>query len=221
MRQGKILLFIGLIFSGLVSILAHSCTHDPLPGNFPEICFERDVLPVLTSRCASSGCHDAVSHKEGYVFSSYSTIITAVKPGNPASSKLYQVIKLESGEDKMPPAGRPQLTTAEIDSIAAWITKGALDLYCGEVCDTLNPVTFSKIIWPAVQTSCTGCHSGSSPGGGVLLANFSNVATTASSGMLIKSLRGTGVTKMPLGGSFSACRIRQFEIWVKNGYPNN
>jgi mono/diheme cytochrome c family protein len=187
----------------------------------PLACFSRDILPVLTSRCATTTCHDAVTHKEGYVFSSYSTTMTAVTPGNPGNSKLYEVIKLSGGEEKMPPPGKAQLTRAEIDSIAAWISYGALNSFCGETCDTINPVTFTAIIWPVIQSSCTGCHSGSSPSGGVTLANYNNVAAAASNGSLINSLKGNGVTRMPPGGSFSTCRIRQFEIWIKNGYLNN
>ncbi|MCX6333635.1 MAG: hypothetical protein NT092_04935, partial [Bacteroidia bacterium] len=124
----------------------------------PLACFSRDILPVLNSKCATSGCHDQISHREGYVFSSYSSTMTSVTPGNPAKSKLYEVIRVSSGEEKMPPAGKPQLTIAEIDSIAAWISYGALDQFCGETCDTLNPITFSGTIWPIMQTSCTGCH---------------------------------------------------------------
>jgi hypothetical protein len=47
------------------------------------------------------------------------------------------------------------------------------------------------------------------------------VASTASNGSLLNSLKGNGVTKMPVGGSFSVCRIRQFEIWINNGHLNN
>ncbi|MCX6300623.1 MAG: hypothetical protein NTW82_00405 [Bacteroidia bacterium] len=187
----------------------------------PLACFSRDILPVLTSRCATTTCHDAITHKEGYVFSSYSTTMTAVTPGNPGNSKLYKVIKLSGGEEKMPPTGKAQLTIAEIDSIAAWISYGALNSFCGETCDTINPVTFTAIIWPVIQSSCTGCHSGSSPSGGVALAYYNNVAVAASNGSLINSLKGIGVTKMPPGGSLSTCRIRQFEIWIKNGYLND
>jgi hypothetical protein len=187
----------------------------------PLSCFSRDILPVLVSRCASSGCHDPISHREGYVFSSYTSTLTAVTPGNPGDSKLYEVIKYATGEEKMPPAASPQLTAAEIDSIAAWISYGALNQFCGEACDTINPVTFSGNIWPVIQASCTGCHSGPSPSGAVSLANYSNVAATASSGSLINALKGNGVTRMPPGSSFSACRIRQFEIWTNNGYLNN
>jgi hypothetical protein len=187
----------------------------------PLACFSRDILPVLTSKCGTAGCHDQITHEAGYVFTSYSSAMTAIAPGNPGNSKLYEVIKFASGEEKMPPAGSALLTIAEIDSIRNWISYGALNQYCGETCDTINPVTFSGTIWPAMQTSCTGCHSGASPSGGVALASYANVAASASGGSLINSLKGAGVTKMPLGGSFTACRIRQFELWVNNGYLNN
>jgi hypothetical protein len=187
----------------------------------PRACFTRDILPVLVSRCATTDCHDAVTHQEGYIFTSYTSTMSAVRPGNISDSKIYEVITKAGGEDKMPPAGNSQLTVSEIDSIAAWIGYGALNENCGEVCDTINPVTFSGNIWPIIQTTCTGCHSGTSPSGNVTLASYNNVATVASSGLLIQSLTGDGVPKMPPAGFFSACKIRQFEIWINDGFLNN
>ena len=184
-------------------------------------CFTRDVLPVLVSRCASVKCHDAITHAEGRIYVSYSTTMSSVSAGNPSNSRLYQAIKTATGEGKMPPSGKPQLSAAEIDSIGKWIGYGALNETCGESCDTISPVTFSGTIWPIIQTSCTGCHSGTAPSGNVLLASYSNVATVASSGALLNSLKGSGVPKMPVGGSFSACRISQFDIWIKGGFKNN
>lgn len=187
----------------------------------PRSCFTRDILPVLVSRCASSGCHDAVTHTEGYIFTSYSTTMDAVVPGDPGESKLYKVITETTGEDKMPPEGSAQLTLAEIDSIRKWIGYGAFNENCGEVCDTVNPITFSGSIWPVIQTSCLGCHSGVTPSGNLNLGSYTSVAVTAANGLLVKSLRGDGLPRMPPAGSFSVCRIRQFEIWVSEGYPNN
>jgi hypothetical protein len=184
-------------------------------------CFSRDILPVITSKCASTGCHDATTHREGYNYTTYSNIVSSVSPGNPSGSRLYQIITQSGGESKMPPSNSPQLTVAEIDSIGKWISYGALNENCGEVCDTINPVTFSGTIWPIMQTSCVGCHSGTSPSGNILLASYSNVATVASSGVLLNSLKGTGVPRMPVGSTFSTCRIRQFEIWINNGFLNN
>jgi len=184
-------------------------------------CFTRDILPVIVSRCGTTGCHDAITHAEGHVYVSYSTIRANVTPGNPGGSHLYQAIVSTGGEDKMPPANKPQLSVAEIDSIGKWITYGAVNETCEDICDTINPVTFAGKIWPIMQTSCVGCHSGTNPSGSVLLTSYSNVATVASNGLLLKSLNGTGVTKMPVGGSFSTCRIREFQIWINNGFLNN
>lgn len=184
-------------------------------------CFTRDIFPVIVSRCAATECHDAITHEEGLNYTTYANVKNSVTPGNPGNSKLYRSITTSGGEDKMPPAGSPQLTVAEIDSIGKWIGYGALNENCGEVCDTINPVTFSGAIWPVIQSTCTGCHSGTSPSGNVLLTSYTNVAAAASGGLLINSLKGTGVIRMPPAGSFSACRIRQFEIWVENGFSNN
>ncbi len=187
----------------------------------PRACFSRDILPVLVSSCAMTGCHDAVTHEEDYIFAGYSTTLQAVRPGNPEESKLYEVITAPEGEDRMPPAPLSRLTSAQIDSIAAWINYGALDEFCGEACDTINTVTYSATIWPVVNTYCTGCHSGTTPGGGVRLENYANVSAIVESGILMDALRGNGVPKMPPAGSLSTCRIRQFELWINTGYPNN
>ncbi len=188
----------------------------------PRSCFSRDILPVLVSNCAIPGCHDTQSHKEGYLFSSYTTTLKAVKPGNPSDSKLYEVITKTQGEDRMPPAPYSRLSQSNIDSIAAWISYGALDEYCGEVCDTINQVTFTGTIFPLVRKYCTGCHSGATPSGGVSLNNYSDIQAIAASGVLMNALNGSGgITRMPPSGTLSVCRIRQFEIWVNEGSQNN
>jgi hypothetical protein len=203
-----------------LTLCSETPTQPPAAYN-SKTCFSRDILPVLVSSCGMTGCHDAISHQEGYIFASYSTTMRSVTVGNTASSRLYQVITTASGEKRMPPLPKQRLAQAQIDSIAAWIKRGALNEVCGEVCDTINPVTYSGVIWPAIQTSCTGCHSGSTPSGSITLANYSNVQTVAASGLLVNALKGNGVTKMPPSGSLSPCKIRQFQIWISKGYLNN
>jgi mono/diheme cytochrome c family protein len=176
---------------------------------------------VLVSRCGSTGCHDDITHEEGYIFTSYTSAMKAVKPGNVNDSKLYEVITDDDSDDRMPPAGKPQLLKAEIDSIAKWISYGALNENCGEACDTINPVSFSADVLPLVNTYCSGCHSGTAPQGGVTLTSYSNVSGVAASGLLGKVLRGSGAPKMPPSGAFSECRIRQLEMWIADGYKNN
>lgn len=187
----------------------------------PRACFARDIQPVLSSKCATTLCHDIITHRGGYVFSSYTSTLATVRPGSPSGSVLYQSIT-RTGEDPMPPSGKVQLTVAEIDSVAAWIRYGALNENCGETCDTINPVTFSGTLWPILQSSCTGCHSGTAPSGGVPVTGYSDVSAIAANGTLMNALKGIGVPRaMPPGAAFSSCRIRQFEIWVNNGHLNN
>ncbi len=62
-------------------------------GDSSQICFQRDILPIFLSNCAMSGCHDAQSHKGGYVLTSYATITEkGIKPYRPEKSKIYKVL---------------------------------------------------------------------------------------------------------------------------------
>ena len=54
------------------------------------ICFESEILPIFLSNCAKSGCHDAASHEEGYVFDSYNGIMKGIKPGDPNDSEIFE-----------------------------------------------------------------------------------------------------------------------------------
>ena len=192
----------------------------PLSYN-ARACFSRDILPVLVSACAMTGCHDAATHTD-YSFVNYASTLRAVSAGNPGGSTLYRVITTTSGENKMPPSPKPRLTQAQIDSIYKWISYGAPNETCGEVCDTINTVTFSGAVWPTIQTTCTGCHTtASSSNGSISLAGYIDVQTVAANGKLMNALKGNGVTKMPPSGSLTACKIRQFQIWINNGYKNN
>jgi hypothetical protein len=87
-------------------------------------------------------------------------------------------------------------------------------------CDTTN-VTYNGTIAPLLSNNCTGCHGGSIPSGGILLTSFASVQTVSSSGLLMNALNGSGVPVMPISGSLSACKIAQFQIWIRNGMLNN
>ena len=64
------------------------------PCDATKIYFQQQVLPILLSNCAMSGCHDDVTHKEGVVLTSYQKVMATsdVRPGSPGNSKLYKVI---------------------------------------------------------------------------------------------------------------------------------
>jgi hypothetical protein len=93
----------------------------------------------------------------------------------------------------------------------------------GTSCDTTN-VTFSGKIAPLLANNCLSCHSNATAtgsGNGIRLENYTEVQarTAAISG----SINHTGsFSPMPKnGGRLKACLIKQFDIWVKNGMPNN
>jgi hypothetical protein len=199
------------------------CTQNPDTTDYynPRACFQRDILPVLQSSCAISGCHDETTHKEGYIFSDYLNTMEAVQAGNPSESKLYEVITTSEIEEIMPPSPYEPLSPAVIDSIYNWISYGALDEDCGNACDTISTVTFSGIVWPIIELNCRGCHSGSSPSGNVLLTNYNEVYVQATNGHLTGVLRDGTYVLMPPSGPLSECKIRQVEIWVAAESLNN
>jgi len=188
----------------------------------PYACFNRDILPVLRSSCAMTGCHDAATHREGYIFDNYTNTMKAVVAGKPLSSKLYEVITKADGEDRMPPSPYSRLAQSQIDSIYNWIKRGALDEDCGTQCDTISEVSYSLVVEPIIAANCRACHTGTSPSGGIRLDAYQDVATLAASGKLTGVLRGTGTyTPMPPSGPLDECQIRQIELWVEAGYNEN
>lgn len=210
-------------------MLTNSCVHQPfvLPvaqqTGDPDICFERDILPIFQSNCAKSGCHNAASHEEGYVLDNYANIRKkGIVPGNPSASKIYESIAYSSGEDAMP-QGAPPLSAANINLVRRWIAGGAIDSgACASfTCDT-NAFTYSGTIAPMMQTYCTGCHNSAVAPGGSLM-DHSSVKTAAVSGNLINDISHTpGYNAMPQGGSkLLDCQIIQVKKWVAAGAQNN
>ncbi len=122
----------------------------------------------------------------------------------------------------MPPPPSQPLTQAQISLIYQWIQQGALNNYCAsQACDSIN-VTFSGQIWPTIQSSCTGCHSGSNPGGNITLMNYNDVKFYATPKIWGSINYLTGYSPMPKNGAkLSDCKIAQFRRWIDLGMPNN
>ena len=51
-------------------------------------------------------------------------------------------------------------------------------LYNLTTCDTEN-MSYANDVWPVISASCTGCHSGASPEGGISLENYDDIAAAA------------------------------------------
>ena len=90
-------------------------------------------------------------------------------------------------------------------------------------CDTTN-VTYSGKVVPVLANNCLSCHSNAtaaSAGGNIALENFADVSSQAAS--ISAAINHTGsLSPMPKNGSkLKACLISTFDIWVRNGKPNN
>lgn len=186
------------------------------------ICFEEDILPIVISNCAKSGCHDAVTHEEDLNLTSHDGIMQIVKAGDPADSKMIEMIK-RTDDERMPPPPDPALTPDQIALLEQWIAEGADPVgICGSGCDTTN-VTYSGNIEPIINNSCTGCHSGGAPAGNIALTNYAEVKKQADNGKLGGSVNWeAGYVPMPKDAAqLSDCKLKTIEIWIAEGAQNN
>jgi uncharacterized membrane protein len=219
----------------IISAMLFACTHEttaPNTTNNPPtnsaVCstdtayFVNEVLPIITSNCSMSGCHDAATRADGVQLTSYSTIIRYVKAGNATGSELYKVIIDTDPGDRMPPPPRSPLTAAQIAKIQKWINQGAKNNSCASACDA-NVFTFSGAIKPMLDTKCVGCHSATSPGGNINLSTYALVRTVALNGKLYGSIaHQAGFSPMPKNGAkLSDCEITQVQRWIAAGSLNN
>jgi len=90
-------------------------------------------------------------------------------------------------------------------------------------CDT-TVVTFSGKIVPILANNCLSCHSNATAAGsgnGIRLENYADVRSRAAA--IAGSIKHSGgYSPMPKnGGKLNACLVRQFDIWVREGMPDN
>lgn len=231
-----------LPYAILLVTLATSCKHDvpdpvvvdnggngnnngtSVPCDSDSVYFNSQILPFLISNCSTSGCHDVASHEDGVILTSYDYLMGSdiVQPGNPNDGDLMEVLTTSDPGDRMPPPPAAPLSSQQIQLIQTWIAQGAQNLDCSGICDTAN-VTWQGTIKPLMQTYCKGCHTGSSPGGGVDLSNYAGVSGSAFDGSLVGSVDHLpGWKAMPKNSpKMSDCDIAKIKIWVNAGAPNN
>ncbi len=220
-------------------MLNTSCKHEPLFGDddlpndstgilcHPDsVYFKWDVLPILISNCAMSGCHDAATAQDGVILDSYANVMATadVRPFNPSKSDLYEVL-IEDKPEKRMPFGQPPLPQEQIQIIAKWILQGAKDLDCDPdagACDT-TAVSYAQFVAPVIQTHCAGCHNGSAPSGNIDLTTHVGVKAVAQSGKLYGAIAwSSGFSNMPQGGNkLPDCTISRIKAWIDAGAPAN
>jgi hypothetical protein len=180
--------------------------------------FNQTILPLITSNCAMSGCHDAISHKEGVILTDYTHIRAYSSTTNPAGSTLYRSIVT----GYMPPKG--PLSSTQMASILKWMQQGAKNNSCvaSGNCVATN-VSFANTVLPTLRTNCTGCHSGTTPSAGIDLNSYATVKVQAANGKLVGSIsHAAGYIAMPSATvSISPCEISQIKAWVTEGTLNN
>jgi hypothetical protein len=135
MKPDKIYLslFLLLILTSVSWI--SSCTHDTDIAGLPEVCFERDVLPIFERSCAMANCHSNGSEES---LTSYNDIMQHVVAGNAQKSKIYQVISSAWGIQRMPPDMPLSIDNRTI--IRLWIEQGARNTTCQPVAATSSPL---------------------------------------------------------------------------------
>lgn len=106
----------------VLSVLLAGCYNDKEELLYPtasdcssgNVSFSAEVLPIIQTRCAVSGCHDASSGNKGGPFTNY----TQIK--NKASNIKFQV------ENRTMPQGS-SLPASQIRLIRCWVENGALN----------------------------------------------------------------------------------------------
>lgn len=94
-----------------------------------------NVGSILSSSCATSGCHDSATQESGVDLSSYNGVVgsegrqygeNVVQANDAAGSPLVDKIESSKPEfgERMPPSG-PYLSNDEINLIKEWIDEGA------------------------------------------------------------------------------------------------
>ena len=194
-----------------------------------SVYFQQQVLPVLRSNCAISGCHDATTAEDGIILDTYASVLATgkIKAGNPGDSEVHEKITETRESERMPPPPMAKLTAEQIKLIGDWITQGAEDLTCdanagGGGCNTTD-VSFSRAVSSVISNTCLGCHNGAAASGGVNLNGYANIRVAALSGRLVGAISWQpGYAQMPQGSAkLSQCTIDQIRSWVEAGAPEN
>lgn len=232
MTNKKLFIVVSLV-TGL--FVFYACRHEipernaeiitPPPTTNPcspdSVYFVNEIMPIISSNCTKSGCHDAASHKDGVIFTSYSYIMKYVTPGNASRSKLYTVITRTDNE-RMPPPPMPAIPQDQKNKIYKWINQGAPYNYCIGNCDT-SVFSYSGAVKNTIQNKCVGCHNPASLGGNVDLSTYNSVKTVALNGKLYGSItQQSGFAAMPKNSpKLSDCEIKQIQKWISAGTLNN
>ncbi len=201
-------------------------TTNPDPCSPDSVYFESQILPILTSNCALSGCHDVITHEKDIILTNYTNVVNTgeISVNNPYNSDMFEVITDTDPDKRMPPAPLEPLSSEQVALILKWMQQGAQNLTCIPDCDT-TVFTYNLGVKPILQQKCLGCHSGSQPQGNITLNTYQTVKTMVDNGKLIGSIThsyGNKPMPYPVGNAkLPACEITIIQKWVNAGAQNN
>lgn len=188
-----------------------------------EISFEREILPLVVSGCAYSGCHDTETAEEDVILVDYNSILKEVDPFNPGNSELYKTITKNPNDDEfMPPKPAISFTSEQINLIKDWINQGAKNTNCNAPCES-EIASFSEDVMPLIENQCLGCHQPTNALGAVNLIDYAHIRTMAITGQLMGSIKYVaGYAPMPETSlKMTDCQIATIQNWITEGALNN
>ena len=96
------------------------------------------------------------------------------------------------------------------------------ELYPEITCDT-SAVTYSGIVLPIIERSCYNCHNQAGNQGGITLEGYSRLKALVDNGLLLGVINHQpGFSPMPKNApQLADCDIKQIEVWVNQGAPDN
>ena len=231
MKTSQFLIIIVLLFlilSGckhestvpLANLASDSTRYKGVACNKDTVYFFNSIGPLIITSCASmNGCHSG-NGGEASSLTNYSNIMRYVSPGNPSSSRLYNVLS-GGGENSMPRPPYAPFTATQKALVSTWIQQGAKNNGCIDTsCDT-TAVTYSGTLAPIFATNCIVCHSASSTST-TKLDSYTGVKAAVTAGRILGAIQHlSGYLPMPPGSSLSVCNINKIKAWIHKGSPNN
>lgn len=121
MRKIYLLFASALIFAGCyndtVEELYPATNNNGTGCDTASVTYSSSIKPIVDSKCATSGCHDAATVGGGYNMSTYDGV-------KAASARIMGAIRQETGYSAMPKSAN-KLDDCSIAKFDKWIAEGA------------------------------------------------------------------------------------------------
>jgi len=203
--------------------------------------FERDVLPILTAKCAA--CHAGPQAAQQLDLQTGAFLLRGSKngrvviQGSAEQSKLFQKIKAR----QMPPPGAGTLTDEEIRIIGEWIDGGAQVSEAAKPVERVSaaaskpvssgaPPDYERDVQPIFTKHCVACHSGSQAKAALDLSSLASFLSGSTNGpvavkgaseksFLIRKVRKQEMPPPGAGQPLSEAEIVTIARWIDLAMP--